>query len=250
MRILVIGGAGLVAGLVLPLLKRRHTLRVFDLKAPADETLDHVVGDVCDYHAVYEAAQGMDALLYMAMGRNLYLGDSRQRNVEMLTSSLDANVKGVYIALCAAHDAGITHAVYTSSMSVYGKDLMRSYFPDEEVVPDAHNLYGFTKRLGEEVCRNACHAWGMSVNALRLCFPTSSDMWYATVKAGEPTLKTTDTDVAAALEAALTRRFDGFEAFMISGDYEQKIMNMGKAKRLLDWEPLARPQMEAGETGE
>jgi hypothetical protein len=28
---------------------------------------------------------------------------------------------------------------------------------------------------------------------------------------------------------------------MISGDYEQKIMNMSKAKRLLDWEPLARP---------
>jgi hypothetical protein len=33
----------------------------------------------------------------------------------------------------------------------------------------------------------------------------------------------------------------GFQAFMISGDYEQKIMNMSKAKRFLNWEPLARP---------
>lgn len=29
---------------------------------------------------------------------------------------------------------------------------------------------------------------------------------------------------------------------MISGDYEQKLMNMSKAKRMLGWEPLARPQ--------
>jgi hypothetical protein len=33
----------------------------------------------------------------------------------------------------------------------------------------------------------------------------------------------------------------GFNAFMISGDYENKIMNMSKAKRLLNWQPLARP---------
>jgi hypothetical protein len=29
---------------------------------------------------------------------------------------------------------------------------------------------------------------------------------------------------------------------MISGDYEQKLLNMSKAKRLLGWEPLARPR--------
>jgi hypothetical protein len=34
---------------------------------------------------------------------------------------------------------------------------------------------------------------------------------------------------------------NGFQAFLTSGDYENKIMNMGKAKRLLGWEPLARP---------
>jgi hypothetical protein len=28
---------------------------------------------------------------------------------------------------------------------------------------------------------------------------------------------------------------------MISGDYEQKLMNMSKARRLLGWEPRARP---------
>jgi len=43
-----------------------------------------------------------------------------------------------------------------------------------------------------------------------------------------------------AMSAAL-QYGDGFQAFMISGDYEQKIMNMAKAKRLLGWKPLARP---------
>ena len=46
--------------------------------------------------------------------------------------------------------------------------------------------------------------------------------------------------MARALLAALEYR-NGFQAFQISGDYENKIMNMGKAKRLLGWEPLARP---------
>ena len=47
--------------------------------------------------------------------------------------------------------------------------------------------------------------------------------------------------MARALLAALAYRGCGFQAFMISGDYEQKLMNMSKARRLLGWEPLARP---------
>jgi nucleoside-diphosphate-sugar epimerase len=98
-----------------------------------------------------------------------------------------------------------------------------------------------SKRFGEEVCRNATRAWGMSVNALRLCFPTPDEEWLATAHAGTPTLATAAGDVAEALLAALAYRA-GFQAFMISGDYEQKLLNMAKARRLLGWEPRARPQ--------
>ena len=126
-------------------------------------------------------------------------------------------------------------------MSVYGGDLMTRPFPDEEITPDASDLYGLTKRMGEEVCRNATRAWGMTVNALRLCFPTPDDRWRAETRRGTPTLATAGSDVARAMLAALAYRGGGFEPFMISGDYEQKILNMSKAKRLLGWEPLARP---------
>jgi len=55
-----------------------------------------------------------------------------------------------------------------------------------------------------------------------------------------PTIATSASDVARALLAALAYRA-GFQSFMISGDYEQKLMNMSKARRLLGWAPLARP---------
>lgn len=242
MRVLVIGGAGLVGGLTLPRLRERHEARVFDRRPPADASVDHVVGDVCDFEAVARAARGCDALIYMAMGRYLGVGQPYERNVDALTSSMDANVKGLYLSLHAAISAGVRHAVYTSSMSIYDdRNLLHRYFPDEEIAPDAFDVYGFTKRLGEEVCRNTARERGIGVNALRLCLPMSDEEWHRTVKPGTPTIKTAGSDVANALLAALEYRDAGFNAFMISGDYEHKITNLSKAKRLLGWAPLARP---------
>jgi nucleoside-diphosphate-sugar epimerase len=234
MKVLVIGGSGLVGGLVLPHLARQHTLRVYDLRPPVAPSWEYVAGDVGDFDALSRAAAGQEALLYMAMG------DKDYATIASVTTNFDVNVKGVYLALYAAHQAGVAHAVYTSSMSVYGGDLMTRYFPDEEIVADSSHLYGLTKRLGEEVCRNATRAWGISVNVLRLCFPTPEEDWLAQTRPGAPTIATTAGDVARALLAALDYRA-GFQAFMISGDYEQKIMDMSKAKRLLGWEPQARP---------
>lgn len=234
MKVLVIGGSGHVGGLTLPHLAQCHTLRVFDLRPPASSDWEYIAGSINDLAALCQAAEGMDALLFMAMGNKEYA------TPEAITTNFDVNIKGVYLALYAAQSAGITQAVYTSSMSIYGGNLIERYFPDEELTPDSSQLYGFTKRLGEEVCRNATREWGMHVNALRLCFPIPEDEWQSTTRLGTPTLATTAGDVARALLAALEYR-GGYQAFMISGDYEQKLLNMSKAKRLLGWEPLARP---------
>lgn len=239
MRVLIIGGSGKVASLVIPTLSKHHSVRVFDLRPPADTSIEHIIGDITDPEAMARAVEGIDVLLYMAMGSIQWRSD------EGLNSAFDVNIKGVYLALRAAHRAGITHAVYTSSMSVYDGNLMARYFPDEEIPPDARGLYGFTKRLGEEVCRNAAREWGMTVNVLRLCLPISEERWLAETRAGQTTIATTGEDLARAILAALDYRGGGFQAFMISGDYEQKLMNMSKAKRLLDWEPLARPRIQS-----
>ena len=81
----------------------------------------------------------------------------------------------------------------------------------------------------------------MNINVLRLCLPIPEEKWLAQTVDGTPTIATTARDVARAIDWRHSNSKPDFNAFTISGDYEQKIMNMGKAKRLLGWEPLARP---------
>ena len=241
MKTLIVGGSGSVGTLVAPILAQTHTTRIFDLRPPQYANVEYVPGDIREYADLAKAVAGMDGLVYMAMGSQDWA------ETPGVVSAFDLNVKGLHLALRAAHEAGIKQAVYTSSMSVYAGDLLQRTFADEDVTPDANDLYGFTKRLGEEVCRNAARLWGMNVNALRQCWPVLADRWLRENAAGRATLQTTASDVARAIAAALEFR-GGFQAFMISGDYENKIMQMDKARRLLGWEPLARPARQPAQT--
>ena len=75
----------------------------------------------------------------------------------------------------------------------------------------------------------------MHVNALRLRVPTANEE-VDQVDPRRRQLATAASDVARAIDAAL--RFQGrFQAFMISGDYQQKMLNMSKANLLLNWQP-------------
>lgn len=228
MRVLLIGGAGRVGSMTAPYLAAEHSLTIFDRRPAADSSLRSITGDICDYAALSDALAGQQALIYMAMGSEDW--DS----LTGIHSAYDINVKGLHLALHAAQAARITQAVYTSSMSVY-EDLGGRAFADEHVAPDAHELYGFTKYLGEQVCQNAARNWDMHINALRLCFPTPDDK-LAQVLPEQRRLATAASDVAAALLAGL--RFQGrFQTFMISGDARHTVLNMHKARLLLGWTP-------------
>ena len=233
MNVLAVGGSGIVGTIVLPYMTAHHTIRVFDLSQPEADDVEYFEGDVMDHRALREAADGMDALLYMAMGTQ------RWREWEGSETSFNVNVTGLHFALRAIAEAGGTQAVYCSTMSIFA-DLQGRYFPDESVQPDEPNVYGFTKWLGEEVCRNATRRWGMDVNALRLCLPTPADVWAEKVSGDTPNYATSGDDVASAMLKALEFK-GGFQAFMISGDYEKQFLNMKKARDLLGWAPLARP---------
>lgn len=239
MRVLVVGGSGYVGTLILSALADRYTIRVLDLRPPATEC-DYVAGDATDESALATAMAGVDVVLHCAMGM------SWEGAPGSAASAYDVNVKSVHLTLLAAHRAGVRHAVHISSMSVY-RDLLDRSIDDETVPTDATDLYGLTKRLGEQVCQAAATEWDLSINVLRLTWPTPDNLWPAWGRTRPPTLlrsgdgnpieATAGSDLARAIGAALEFR-DGFQIFTISGDRSLRRWGIGKAGRLLGWEPI------------
>lgn len=250
MRLLVVGGCGLVGSMVVPRLARAHQVRVLDLAEPAAPVPDveYHQGDLHHVDRVAELAAGVDSLVFMAMGPVGDWGTPRSAQLH-----LDVAVTGLYLTLTGARRAGVGHVVFTSSMSVYpypvpGRDYpvpgadtvdeSLGQFPDESVPPNARDFYGLAKRLGEEVCRNATVEWGMDAVCLRLSFPTPDDRWPRRGTAMQETIATSSRDTAGAIEAALHYRGHGFDAFAISGDGAERTMSLAKARRELGWAPL------------
>ena len=229
MKVLVIGGSGYVGRLLTPHLTGRHEVRVFDREPPAD-----VIGDATDQAALESAMDGVDAFVHCAMAAE----------TAPARASFDVNVTSVHLALLAAHRAGVPHAVHMSSMSVYD-DTENRRLADESVPTDATDLYGLTKRLGEQVCEAAVREWAISVNALRLTWPTPDDIWPEWGRPVPPVRKRTDagepidalaaTDLGRAVLAALDHR-NGFQIFTISGDRSQR-WGIGNAQEVLGWKP-------------
>ncbi|MEV6969631.1 NAD(P)-dependent oxidoreductase [Hamadaea sp. NPDC051192] len=241
MRILLIGGAGYVGALLLPYLTRRHEVVVFDRKPPSTPT-EHIVGDATDLSALRRALKGADVLIHCAMG-----ADDLDPAVGA-AQAYDVNVKSVHLALLAAHENGVPHAVYISSLSVY-RDLLDRTLTGEEP-PDATDLYGLTKQLGEQVCHAAAREWGLTVTILRLTWPTADADWPAWTRWDEPIVHhtgdgvlvepTAASDLAAAVLSAMDYR-NGCETFLVSGDTSARRWSIDKARRLLGWEPKFEP---------
>ena len=222
--------------LAVPLLRQRFAVRVLDLRAPAGDG-EYVRGDATGHAAVLAALAGVDAVIHGAMAA----GDDA-------AAAFGASVTSVHQTLLAAHRAGVPHAVYLSSLSVYADPVSRRL--DESAVPDATDVYGLAKRLGEQVCHAAVARYGLSVNILRLAWPTPDHLWPAWGKVTPPTrptgpggalaCATAATDVAAAITAALSYR-DGLQAFTISADELAGRWSTAKARDLLAWHPQFTP---------
>lgn len=251
MRLLVVGGCGSVGSMVLPHLATRHEIRVLDLVEPRTRVseVDYHIGDLHDVDLVASLAEGVDSLVFMAMG------PGRDWNSPATARGhLDVAVPGLYATLTGVHRSGVRHMVYTSSMSVYpfplgggnpapgslddSTDDRIGRYPDESTPPDATDFYGLAKRLGEEVCRAATVEGGMDAVCLRLCYPVPDDAWPREGGAMRRAMSTSARDVAGAIDAALSRRGHGFDCYAISGDGDERTMSLAKTKRELGWAPL------------
>ncbi len=239
LRLLVVGGSGYVGTLVLPLM-RGFSIRIFDRVPPRPwpegSSAEYVEGDVTDPAALAEALRGMDLLLYMPMGK----GDA-PRQIEDPTAAYDVNVKGLHLALAVGLKTGVRRAVHISTLSVYEGHLdIRSGVTDrEDVPPEPKSVYGFTKRLGEEVCAFFHRTHGMPIISLRLFHPVSEADWRRSYDPDRPNFRTSAPDLARAFTAALLLEHTGYEIIHITGDASGQVYHHEKARRLLGWSPTA-----------
>lgn len=170
MRVLIIGGAGYVGQLVLPGLAAAHQVRVLDPRQP-DTPCEYRAGDATDPATLADACAGMDTVVHMAMAPVTL--DHRAEP----SSAVDVHVKSAYLTVTAAAAAGAGHVVFVSSMSVFADLGFRTLAADEP--PDATDVYGLTKRLGELACQAEAQRTGTALTILRLCWPTPDDVWPA-----------------------------------------------------------------------
>lgn len=245
--LLVVGGSGPLGSLVLPHLAQDHDVTVLDAQPPADPIarVAYHEGDLHDSDLVTGLAYGMDSLVYLASGPTSGWGTPAT-----IRQHFDVGVTGLHLALRAAEAAGVRHAVYASSMSVFRRTLpgtdepagpnQLTRFPADDAGTDARDFFGLSKRLAEQVCHAAALEWQMDVVCLRLCFPTPDDEWPRRGSVFEELVSTSATDTAGAVEAALQHRGHGFDTFAISGDAGERTMSLERAKRLLGWAPRPR----------
>lgn len=241
MNVLVLGGAGRVGAMVVRTLSARHRVRVGDLSGDGPAAAHELrTVDVTDYASVRDAAQGQDAVVYLAMGRRGPWGEIGG----WAESHFDVNVKGLYLTLRAAADAGIHRCVHASSLSVFQDYLVHGH-DLEHRAPDATDGYGLTKRLGEQVCVAASREHGLQSVSLQLCGPLPDDEWH--VFAGRcPAVMTAASDVATAFERALAYDTDGHESFIVTGDHDQTHIRWERTRDRLGWEPLMRRRSSLG----
>jgi nucleoside-diphosphate-sugar epimerase len=236
MRLLILGGSGNVGSMVIPALRPAYSVRVLDLVEPKFECDDFVQGSLLDEAVLTRSVSGMDAIIYSVMGE--YEVACANRNLATVANNHDLSVKGLHLALHAAHEAGIRKAIFLSTFNVY-KDYLRGVVSGEDVPAATDEIYGFTKLLGESVCKMFGDFHGMTTIAFRLYAPRPDAKWRDAAARGHIRCLAAS-DLTEAIRCALRFEQSGYHLFSISGDHEEKKIGMRHAREVLGWSPQAR----------
>ncbi|MDA1191748.1 MAG: NAD(P)-dependent oxidoreductase [Candidatus Poribacteria bacterium] len=231
MNVLITGGAGHVATILRPYLEAEHNCTYFDVKPVKGAEAQTIIGDITDADAVSRAIKGCGAVIQLVMA------PLRTPNYDEL--AYDIHVKSMHLVLKAAVEHGVYRVIYASSMSVY-KNCGGYFHETEDETPTEDDIYGFTKRLGEDVCRvYTLSQPELSVLAIRMVLPQSAERWAELKASGKTTnFMTAPGDLGRLYLAGLAlTNHRGFDAVHACTDFDREHLNLAKAKRLLGWEP-------------
>lgn len=244
MKVLLVGGSGMVGTFVTPYLAREHELRVLDVRPPKHADLvDYVEGSITDPDALARAMDGMDTFIDMVMVQP----PGPDPTPEEIATQYQVNAIGVHLMLRAALAQGIKHGVYVSTRTVHSLPMVEPGRPTfcqaEEVQPrDNESVYGMTKGIGELVCERFAQHHDMRLIALRISGPRTREQFIEErLRPIHPGLHVMDEeDLSNALLAALRVSAIGhgrFDAVLIVADEHERDHNLSKARTLLGWEP-------------
>ena len=162
--VLVTGGAGFIGShLCEGLLARGYGVRVLDSlvygrREWLPQGCDFIQGDIRDPDTCDKAAAGVEGIFHCAaMSRS---GPS-QDHIDLCTQS---NITGTQNMLLAARKAGVKRFIYSGSSTFYGN---RPPPHRENDPPDLLNIYGLTKRVGEQYCMLFDQSLGLPCIVLR-----------------------------------------------------------------------------------
>ncbi len=177
-RFLIVGGASLVGSATADLLLQEGAGEVTILDSfyqGSREAIRHIEdnprlkviqGDVMRLPQLLAATKGVDGVLHLAavmsitMDRDPWVG-------------LDVNIRGTQNAIEAACSNGVKKLVFASSNAVYGYgpgivgDLVEGTPFHSVDAPPAAILYGASKIVGEQLCRDAHRKRGLDYVVLR-----------------------------------------------------------------------------------
>ena len=168
-RVLVTGAGGLLGRAVVSHLRDLGVGVTAMLHRDSDIEADRVVvGDMTDAGFVRDAVTGSDAVIHCAALKAPMLGTAE--------AVFCGNTTGTFTVLEQAGQAGVRHAVVSSSYSILGLTFapeMRhpAYLPIDERVPlQVEDPYAHSKQVDELTAELMWKRHGMTVVALRLPF--------------------------------------------------------------------------------
>jgi nucleoside-diphosphate-sugar epimerase len=236
MNILMIGANGYMGPHVVDVLAPDHHLRITDVQ-PAPEELrarhaDHEFFDldVTQRNQVLKAAEGMDAIINLAVVR-------QHREL-----AFQVNTLGCYHVMQAAVQHGIRRVINTGPhFTVAGptyEDFDFAINPDVPPHPGT-GLYPLTKSLGQEICRAFTREHEIYVLDLLFYILRETDQ----IRSGAMRVPfvVSWSDAARAFQLALQvpphRLASRCEVFFILGDLPQQKFLNDKAARILGFRP-------------
>lgn len=152
MRVLITGGTGFIGSRLALRCQQRgdEVVILAQANTPAEQEnvdklkkqgLTVVLGNVGDKEAVRKAVAGCQVVFHLAAAQH-------EANVPD-KHFWDVNVEGTRNMLDASIEAGVSRFVHGSTIGVYGVELQGEISETSPLKPD--NIYGVTKRAGEEL---------------------------------------------------------------------------------------------------